>query len=590
MLLQRLGEYADRELDLPPAMYQEQPIRYVIDLDREGRMDGGLLDTSDPSNRATRDGKRRLAPHRKKGGGTKPTLLIGTAEYVLGLPATNDDEERASRLAERARERHEAFVVLVESCRLATNEPAVQAVASFLDRLPAEMPPLPDDFASGANLTFRVGEMFPIDLPTVRSFWAGVRGAADEDGEPADKVERLPCVVCGRTRPVMARHPIKIKGIPEGQKSGTDLISANERAYESYGLKNSLIAPTCATCAEKYGNALNALLSREANHLRVGGAVYAFWTAAATGFQPGRTLSDPDPEEVRELIDAARSGKAAALDLEPTAFYAVGLSASGARVVVRAWIDTTVGEAKRRLGRWFALQEVVAWDGSAGEPFSVWRLAKATERTGGKDAPRAEVVDALMASALGGTTLPLDLLYQAVRRCRAEQGVRQERAALIKMVLGSRGLMEGEGAMAELELANREPAYLCGRLLAILDAIQQRALGNPNATIVDRYYGTASSAPALVFGTLLHGSRAHLGKLRKDQRTRGAYEALEQRLEEVAEPLAGFPKTLTLQEQGLFALGFYHQRAADRRARRERAESRDREAPASEDADGDAAA
>lgn len=582
MLLQRLVAYADDVLDLPPAMYQEQPIRYVIDLDREGHMTGVLLDTADLSNRATRDGTRRLAPHRKKAGGTKPTLLVGTAEYVLGLPAKDDGEERA-------RERHEAFVVLVESCGLATREPTVQAVATFLKRLHAEAPPLPPDFVPGANLTFRVDTEFPIDLPTVRAFWAASRGAADEAGGATDTVERLPCVVCGRNRPVMARHPIKIKGIPAGQTSGTDVISANERAYESYGLKNSLIAPTCATCAEKYGNALNSLLRDQATRLLVGDAAYAFWTAEPTGFRPGRTLSEPDAEEVRELINAARIGRPGAMEVEPTAFYAVGLSASGARVVVRSWIDTTVGEAKRRLGRWFVLQELAAWDGAAGEPLAIWRLAKATERTGGKDAPRAEVAASLLTAALGGTALPLDLLYQAVRRCRAEQGVSRERAVLIKMVLGSRGLTrEGDGAMAELEMENREPAYLCGRLLAVLEAVQRRALGNPNATIVDRYYGTASSAPASVFGTLLHGAQPHLSKMRKDPRSQGAQRALERRMEEVLAPLAGFPKTLTLQEQGLFALGFYHQRAADRRAAREHREAADAErseAGIAEDAD-----
>ena len=76
--------------------------------------------------------------------------------------------------------------------------------------------------------------------------------------------------------------------------------------------------------------------------------------------------------------------------------------------------------------------------------------------------------------------------------------------------------------MSELDLSNHEPAYLCGRLLAVLDAIQSRALNNPNTTIVDRFYGSASSAPASVFGTLLHGAQAHLSKLRKDERS-GTY-------------------------------------------------------------------
>ena len=127
--------------------------------------------------------------------------------------------------------------------------------------------------------------------------------------------------------------------------------------------------------------------------------------------------------------------------------------------------------------------------------------------------------------------------------------------------------------MSGLDAANRDPAYLCGRLLAVLDAIQQQAI-SPNATVVDRFYGSASSAPASVFGNLLDNAQNHLAKLRKEPRTRGAGIALDGRLMDVMDGLDGFPPTLTLPQQGLFALGFYHQRAADRRARRERAEER----------------
>ena len=126
--------------------------------------------------------------------------------------------------------------------------------------------------------------------------------------------------------------------------------------------------------------------------------------------------------------------------------------------------------------------------------------------------------------------------------------------------------------MVQLDAGNREPAYLCGRLLAVLEAVQRAALPGLNATITDRFFGTASSAPASVFGRLIRGSQAHLGKLRKEKR--GTYEALQRRLEEVQAGLETFPKTLTLKDQGLFGLGYYHQRAADRAAAIAHKESR----------------
>lgn len=113
--------------------------------------------------------------------------------------------------------------------------------------------------------------------------------------------------------------------------------------------------------------------------------------------------------------------------------------------------------------------------------------------------------------------------------------------------------------MVDLDPAQTDPAYLCGRLLAILDRIQQLAI-SPNATIVDRFFGTASSAPATVYGRLVRGAQPHLAKLRKEKR--GVYVNLERRLEEVMSGLPTFPRTLSLEEQGLFVLGYYHERAA----------------------------
>ncbi|MDP9469828.1 MAG: type I-C CRISPR-associated protein Cas8c/Csd1 [Chloroflexota bacterium] len=566
MLLQRLREYAERQLHLPPPMYQEQPIRYLFDLDRNGRMHGPPIDTADPANKATKSGSRFLAPHVKRTVAVRAKLLADTSLYALGMetPDTKPD---------RVRHQHDAFQILVDDCARLTGEPSVSAVAAFLADLDLGSLPLPSDFDAAAHMTFRVEGVLPIELPSVREYWASVQGAADagDEGDGASG-ERLQCIVCGQMQPVLQRHPLKIKGIPGGQ-IGKDLISANAGAFESYGLSNSLIAPTCQTCAEAYGNALNSLLVDPDTHVRVGGVAYAFWAVAKTGFRPGKMLSQPDPAEVRELIDAQRTARSGATRLDPTAFYAVSLGPSGARVVVRDWMDTTVGEAQQRLATFFERQELVDAYGARGDPLPVWRLANATVRDARKEAPPATVPSALFANALGGRPLPLDLLFQAVRRNRAEQDVTRERAALIKLVGLSRreAGMGGIDVSTQLDLRNTEPAYLCGRLLAVLDAIQQRALNSPNATIVDKYYGTASSAPASVFGTLLHGAQPHLGKLRKDPRTHSAHAALERRLEEVMAGLDGFPATLTLQEQGLFALGFYHQRAEDRRARRERA-------------------
>ena len=128
--------------------------------------------------------------------------------------------------------------------------------------------------------------------------------------------------------------------------------------------------------------------------------------------------------------------------------------------------------------------------------------------------------------------------------------------------------------MVQLDPDNPSAAYRCGRLLAVLEAVQRLAVPGAKATIVDRFFGTASSAPASVFGRLLRGAQPHLAKLERDRR--GAYVALQRRLEEIQAglPASGFPRVLTLEDQGIFALGYYHQRAFDRAQAREATERR----------------
>ena len=135
--------------------------------------------------------------------------------------------------------------------------------------------------------------------------------------------------------------------------------------------------------------------------------------------------------------------------------------------------------------------------------------------------------------------------------------------------------------MVQIDPENKSPAYLCGRLLAVLESVQYAAIPGANTTITDRFFGTASSAPASVFGRLVRGAQPHLSKLRRDRR--GTYEALRKRIEEILGGLKTYPKTLTLEQQGVFGLGYYHQLAADRAARLAFRESHEQEVKSATD-------
>ncbi len=558
MLLRRLKDYADLRLQLPPTLYSEAPVRYIVELDATGRLlNPQPTDTIDPASPRTRRGTRRLVPQIQRAVGITPLLLADNAEYTLGLARETSKPARVEAC-------HRAYLALLDRCAAAAHEPAVEAVRTFLSDDPAGQLHLPPDFDRGAAITFSVDGIFPTDLPAVQVFWA------TENDPAAREAKVMQCLVCGQERPVLERLQGKIKGVPGGQTSGTSIISANAAAFESYGLEASLIAPTCAPCGERFTKAANALLADEQSRIVLGGAAFIFWTRDDIGFDLRTFFADPQPAEVRSLIDSVRTGGSMP-EIDDTAFYAAVLSGSGGRAVVRDWIDTTVGQVRGHLATWFARQRIVDAYGAEARPLGLFGLAASTVRD-----PRTDLAPptprALLHAALTGTPLPFDLLYQAVRRNRAEQSITRQRAALIKLVLLSQHPKGMEDFMVKLAPDHPSPAYHCGRLLAVLEAVQRLAVPGINATIVDRFYGTASSTPASVFWRLLRGAQPHLAKLRRDRKA--AHEALQRRLEQIQANLSEYPRILTLEEQGLFALGYYHQRAFDRAQAREASERR----------------
>lgn len=559
MLLQRLAEYSAR-LDLPPTLYSETPVRYVIELDAEGRLlNPEPVDTADPSTPRTRRGFRRPMPQVQRASSIKPLLLADNAEYTLGLARDPSKVERVAAC-------HRAYLDLIGRCSATTREPAVETVGRFLTGDPLSGLKLPPDFDRGATITFRVDGVLPVDLPGVQAFWAA---ANDPDADPNRPAPVMQCLVCGRERPVLERLQGKLKGIPGGQTSGTSLISANADAFESYGLAASLIAPTCLECGERFTKGANALLADRSSRIDLGGVAFLIWTRQKVEFSFWELLAEPKPEQVRQLLGSAYSSRGLP-EVDDTAFYATALSGSGGRAVVRDWIDTTIGEVRRHLAEWFRGQAIVGTRGEEPQPMGLYPLVLSLVRDSRDLAPPTP--RALLRTALTGAPLPMDLLFQAVRRNRAEQGITRPRAALIKLVLLSRHPTDKEDTMVQLEPHNQTPAYLCGRLLAVLEEVQRLAVPGAKETIVDRFFGTASSAPSSVFGRLLRGAQPHLAKLERDRP--GAWRALQSRLEEVQSGLMLFPRVLTLEDQGLFALGYYHQRAWDRKMAREAADRR----------------
>ena len=255
--------------------------------------------------------------------------------------------------------------------------------------------------------------------------------------------------------------------------------------------------------------------------------------------------------------------------VESQEFYALSLTASMARSVVRDWLETTIDNVHGNLQQWFRNQKIINNDGEIGKPLGLYTLAASVYRDPGKEM-QSTVPTALIRHALHGSRLADDLLVKLVRRNRAEQDITYPRAVFIKLIL----ISQGKIAMPEMESLNLNPklegqekaAYHCGRLLAELEAVQRSALGNINASLVDRYYGAASSTPAKAFSPLFRGVQSHLGKLRKN--APGINKLREEHLEEIMSHFneGKLPNTLNVGSQAIFALGYYHQRAANRAA------------------------
>jgi CRISPR-associated protein Csd1 len=320
------------------------------------------------------------------------------------------------------------------------------------------------------------------------------------------------------------------------------------------------------TAADSYLLALTALIQgklegRPRTALKVGDVLFLFWTRqpADTGFM--NLFEAPDPAEVERLVQSAAAGKEYQGLTDTNDFYLLGLSGNSARAIVRDYLEAPLPRVRENLARWFReLRIAEATRDGLGQPtcrFALWQLATATALDMDQVAP--ETPTRLLLAALKGDPLPESLLAACLRRLRAEgsAGFRPARMGLIKLTLLRRNCPVSETLNGD----DRHPAYVYGRLLAVFEQVQYAALGDVNANVVDKFYGTFSAAPALVFSRLYANAQNHMRKLRGDNP--GAFVNLDRLLTEVPNLLPPGPPRgqLSLRDQGRFALGYYHQRA-----------------------------
>ena len=485
--------------------------------------------------------------------------------------------------SEELERRRESLRALIREAENHTGDPALKAVGLFLDNLTEEnLSQIPHDATSNALFGFVYDPDIDIWLhhrPDVLKYWEEYRTTLEsgEIDEPSDFV----CLVTGKPCTPIDKHP-QIK-VPGGTSSGVALVSYNEKAFESYGLKRNENGPVSRPAAEAYTTALNRLLAwsypnpEDASPLPrqnikfSDNTVVLYWSREDSEFTDCFSdAMEADSEAVEALYNSSWKGRPVNID-DPTAFYALTLSGAPGRATIRGWFESTVRDVAANVRQHFEDLKITYPDVMEKSPFALKRLlfTTAAKAKRGED-PYKKIHPNLASEIFGaivkGYAYPRIALDAAIRRIRAEQNIPPSRAALIKAYLvRARRLGKLNENFPEVkEMLDKDceiPAYRLGRLFSVLEKLQQDAISS-KTTIRDRYYGAASTTPNVVFGQLINKSGHHLAKLEKKSH-KIFYENLIQEVVWSLEPRKNpFPSNLSLEEQGLFALGYYHQRRA----------------------------
>lgn len=561
MILQALYDYytrksADPESGLAQPGFEWKEIPFIMELD----VHGSPIQIED-----TREGEAKkkrarsfLVPQAvKKTSGVAANLFWDNAAYVLGVDTKGKPK--------RVEAQHQAFIAKIESLPESTrNDAGVQAVLNFFRQaninLLSPYPEWKEIVETAPNLTFRL--QGDVDLVCQRQ---AVREVV-ETWQDTTATNGL-CLVVGETGEIERLHTA-IKGVWGAQTSGANIVSFNLEAFNSYGKTQGANAPVSKQAAFRYTTALNHLLRRGSpQRLQVGDASVVFWADRPTDFETlavdifgEPTKDDPDSNvrAVRNLYRAVESGEFEGERGQAT-FFALGLAPNAARIAIRFWQHGTVADMAGRIKQHF---DGLAIDRSPRDPLylSLFRLLISVATQSKADNIPPNLGGELIRSILTGLPYPQTLLAAAVRRIRAEHNVTYARAALLKAYVNratrySNVSMEEELTMS-LDEANGNVGYRLGRLFAVLEKIQEEANPGINATIRDRFYGAASSTPMTVFSTLLKLKNHHISKL--DNRGRAVN--LEKRIGEIMEGIGDFPAQLRIEDQGRFAIGYYHQR------------------------------
>jgi CRISPR-associated protein Csd1 len=597
MILQRLYELAVRERLLDDPAFEELPVKLAIQISSDGNYLGivELIGDATPTQAGKippNRGKLQSVPlaHGSPNAAGFARFFADTLARVLPVSFDLDDLEGPGSASERdKRSRSRAtFWKQIDEAAHATHDPALRAIQAFghrlteLDTINAINADASAAKATGADRCTFAWE--DDDGATIleredvkvfyRAFYEAWSGGKKEAGPVGV------CQITGEIVPLPTTHPMKIQGVPGGLPTGISLVSFDKDAFQSYGLNGAANAGIGYRGAEGYCRALTALIQEKFNlptRLRVGESLFLIW---ARDLDPVagdivRSLSEPTSEAIARIRDGREEVRRAADLVKSThegkstskgpndlnRLYCLALSGNAARAIVRDYLEVPLSDAAENLARWFDDLSIVRVESKGAvsnlASFPLWLLAASTARKPEDVGP--QVYSQLLSAALRGpaAALPDSILVACLNRTRAEASqtlFKSSRMALIKLFLLRRNQIVTEA----LDESNTNPAYVCGRLLAVFEEIQHEALGKVNANVGDKFYGTFSATPSMVFARLHANARNHLRKIRSENSGGdfGMTRRLSTLMALIDSPPAGVLSPL---QQGLFALGYYHQ-------------------------------
>ena len=582
MILHALTQYYQRKAKsdggVAPEGFENKEIPFVIVIDKQGKFIQ-LEDTREQKGKK-KIGRKFLIPKDQHTTGKNAykvsNILWDHYGYLLAFPkevegAAKKTPEKIEAEKEKnrllANNQHASFTAKVNELKQELPDDAgVAAVAAFLASAEEKSKVMQAaNWAEcakvkGCNLSFRLVEE-AVDL--VCQSKAVQEYVSQANQVKSDNVQKGICLVTGKPAPIARLHNA-VKGV---NAKPAPFTSVNLSAFESYGKEQGFIFPVGEQAMFEYTTALNTLLAGE-NRFRIGDVTAICWSEKPNPLEEsiaslinggGKDNPDAHIDAVKTLYKSLYNGKYTKPDGKEK-FYLLGLSPNSARIVVRFWHETTVAALSESIAAWYDDLQMVRGENSPyPEYMPLPRLLGNLVLDGKMENLPSDLIAQITDAAVNNRVLPVSLLQAALRRNKAEQKITYGRASLLKAYI-NRAIRAGRlKNMKELTMSldrnSQDIGYVLGRLFAVLEKTQAEANPGLSATIADRYFGSASSTPIAVFGTLIRLLPHHLNKLEFE----GRAVQLQWEIRQILEHCQRFPNHLNLEQQGLFAIGYYHE-------------------------------